>query len=294
MGRRRHRLGLGPARGDRGVLGEGPPAPRRGREPGPGSRSRRDAPGAGGRRARARRSRRARSPRRRRGVPARAGGVRDDPRLRRAGRSGWTTHLERLAGSAERLGLPRGRRSPPSAGSCARRSRPRATPDAVLRLYLTPGREGGGHPTALAMVSTLPPDLEERRARGLRLITVQLGHRARRARRRALAPRRRQVDELRGQHGRRGGGAAPRRRRRRLPRQRPDRPGGPGDQRLVAHAAANLFTPALELGILAGVTRATLLESAAEPRLRGPRGRLSGRATWRAPRRRSRRRRCAR
>ena len=48
-------------------------------------------------------------------------------------------------------------------------------PDAVLRLYITPGREGGGFPTALAMVSTLPVDLDLRRVRGVRLIALPLG-----------------------------------------------------------------------------------------------------------------------
>jgi 4-amino-4-deoxychorismate lyase len=114
----------------------------------------------------------------------------------------------------------------------------------------------------MAMVSTLPPDLEERRARGLKLITVQLG-----------------ID----------------------PRVRADAPwllGGVKSTSYAVNMAAesearrreaddavflasgrvvlegpvtnvwwrrgrDLFTPALELGILAGVTRATLLESAA-------------------------------
>ncbi|MGH3045352.1 MAG: aminotransferase class IV, partial [Gaiellaceae bacterium] len=83
-------------------------------------------------------------------------------------------HLERLEASADRLALPDGE---------AAQFRPlveqalaaAGEPDAVLRLYLTPGREGQGRPTALAMVSTLPPDLEDRRARGMRAITVPLG-----------------------------------------------------------------------------------------------------------------------
>src|SRR5207249_1842627 len=51
------------------------------------------------------------------------------------------------------------------------------TPDAVLRLYLTPGRERSGQPVALALVSSLPEDLEERRAKGIALISL-LGVRA--------------------------------------------------------------------------------------------------------------------
>jgi 4-amino-4-deoxychorismate lyase len=170
-------------------------------------------------------------------------------------------HFRRLAGSAERLGLApvdipafRGLAGEALAASSER--------DAVLRLYLTPGREGGTYPTAIAMVSTLPPDLDERRARGLRMITVQLG-----------------ID----------------------PTVRADAPwllGGVKSTSYAVNMAAesearrreaddaiflasgrivlegpvtnvwwrtgrDLFTPALELGILAGVTRATLLESAA-------------------------------
>ena len=47
----------------------------------------------------------------------------------------------------------------------------------MLRLYLTPGREGTGKPFSLALVSALPDDLEERRARGIALISL-LGVRA--------------------------------------------------------------------------------------------------------------------
>ncbi|MGH3041788.1 MAG: aminotransferase class IV, partial [Gaiellaceae bacterium] len=83
-------------------------------------------------------------------------------------------HLERLDGSAERLGLQQVDRA--AFRGIAREALDAAgEQDAVLRLYVTPGREGGEYPTALAMVSTIPSDLEERRARGLRMITVQLG-----------------------------------------------------------------------------------------------------------------------
>ncbi|HKP17176.1 MAG TPA: aminotransferase class IV [Gaiellaceae bacterium] len=50
-------------------------------------------------------------------------------------------------------------------------------PDAVLRLYLTAGRERAGAPVALALVSALPADLDERRARGITLASL-LGIRA--------------------------------------------------------------------------------------------------------------------
>jgi 4-amino-4-deoxychorismate lyase len=49
--------------------------------------------------------------------------------------------------------------------------------EAVLRLYLTAGRERSGRPVSLALVSSLPDDLEERRARGISLISL-LGVRA--------------------------------------------------------------------------------------------------------------------
>lgn len=83
-------------------------------------------------------------------------------------------HLERMAASAARLGVswPGGfeelvRQALDAAGA----------PDVVLRLYLTPGREGAREPVSLALVSSLPPDLDERRARGIRLISL-LGVRA--------------------------------------------------------------------------------------------------------------------
>jgi 4-amino-4-deoxychorismate lyase len=47
--------------------------------------------------------------------------------------------------------------------------------DAVLRLYVTPGRESRAEPLVLALVAELPTDLEELRARGIRLIPIALG-----------------------------------------------------------------------------------------------------------------------
>jgi 4-amino-4-deoxychorismate lyase len=171
-------------------------------------------------------------------------------------------HLERLAASAERLGLPpvdlvafRGLVREAIGASSEN--------TAVLRLYVTPGREGAGHPTALAMVSTLPPDLEERRARGLHLISIQLG----------LDP------EVRADAPWLLGGvkstsyavnmAAEAEARRRDA----DDAVFLASSRIVLEGpttnvwwrtGAELFTPSLDLGILAGVTRATLLASVAE------------------------------
>ncbi len=170
-------------------------------------------------------------------------------------------HLERLAGSAERLGLPpvdltafRGivREALDASGE----------PEAVLRLYITPGREGGSHPTALAMVSTLPPDLEARRAHGLRLITVQLGIEPGA---RADAPW--LLGGVKSTSYAVNMAAESEARRRDA-----DDAVFLANGRIVLEGPVtnvwwrtgrNLYTPALDLGILAGVTRATLLESAA-------------------------------
>jgi 4-amino-4-deoxychorismate lyase len=83
-------------------------------------------------------------------------------------------HLARMESSAARLGIdwPGGFEELAADALAAA-----GQPDAVLRLYVTPGREGAGRPLALALVSPLPADLEERRARGIRLISL-LGVRA--------------------------------------------------------------------------------------------------------------------
>ena len=75
-------------------------------------------------------------------------------------------HLERLAGSAERIGLPEVNRL--ELEELARQALEAAgEPDAVLRLYWTPT------PTALALVSEIPAHLDELRTRGQRLITLR-------------------------------------------------------------------------------------------------------------------------
>jgi 4-amino-4-deoxychorismate lyase len=171
-------------------------------------------------------------------------------------------HLERLAASAERLGLEpvdlvafRGlvREVVDASGAAA----------AVLRLYLTPGREGGGYPTALAMVSTLPPDLEERRARGIRVITVQLGIEPAV---RAGAPW--LLGGVKSTSYAVNMAAEAEARRRDA-----DDAVFLANGRIVLEGPVTnvwwrvgdkLFTPSLDLGILAGVTRATLLAGAAE------------------------------
>jgi 4-amino-4-deoxychorismate lyase len=81
-------------------------------------------------------------------------------------------HLDRLARSAAQLRLP----EPP------RDTFEQAAFDAIgaggeldasLRFLWTAGREGGGNPAGLVLVSTLPPGLEELRARGLRIAAVE-------------------------------------------------------------------------------------------------------------------------
>ncbi len=83
-------------------------------------------------------------------------------------------HLVRMQASAARLGVE----WPGGFEELADRALAGAgVRDAVLRLYLTPGREGSGRPVSLALVSSLPDDLEARRARGIALISL-LGVRA--------------------------------------------------------------------------------------------------------------------
>jgi len=82
-------------------------------------------------------------------------------------------HLARLAGSAARVEIGRIdtdelRRLAALALEAA------AAPDAMLRLFVTPGRDGAGSPTQVAMVSTLPGGLDELRERGIRLVSIQL------------------------------------------------------------------------------------------------------------------------
>ena len=161
-------------------------------------------------------------------------------------------HLERLRRSASTLGLP----DPDVDGLAAageQAIRDGGEADAVLRFLWTPGREAGGMPTGLALVSTLPPGLEELRARGLRLAVVgwMPGHRLAGSKSTSYAENLAAQDEARRQ--------------------------GCDDALLVAAdgtvleaPTANVWwregdrvlTPSLEQPILAGVTRAALWELA--------------------------------
>jgi 4-amino-4-deoxychorismate lyase len=161
-------------------------------------------------------------------------------------------HLERLARSAAMLGLPApdlpGLADAATAAIAAARE-----PDAILRYFWTSGREGGGAPTGLALVSTLPPGLEELRARGLRLSVAEWtpGHRLATSKSTSYAENLAAQDEAR-RHGN-------------------DDALLVGSDGVVLEApTANvwwreglrLVTPSLAQPILAGVTRAALWELA--------------------------------
>jgi len=162
-------------------------------------------------------------------------------------------HLARMRASAERLAVafPGG-----FEGLAAEALEAAGRRDAVLRLYLTPGREGSGRPLPLAMVSALPDDLEERRSRGISLISL-LGVRA-------------EAPWLLG--GVKSTSYAVN-----MAAEAEARARGADDALFVRdddvvlegpvtnvwwRRGASLFTPAIELGILAGVTRATLVDAA--------------------------------
>ncbi len=170
-------------------------------------------------------------------------------------------HLARLAGSAARIGLP-----PVDVEECEKLARSAlddaGEPEAALRLYWTAGREGSGRPTALALVSSVPPQLEELRAQGIKLIALPLGLQADL---RAFAPWLLGGVKSTSYAVNMAAEAEAKRR-------------GADDAVFLASGdivlegpVTNvwwrlervLYTPALELGILAGVTRATLIAEAA-------------------------------
>ena len=160
-------------------------------------------------------------------------------------------HLDRFAVSAARVGLP-----PPEreafAAAAATVIATAGAPDAVLRLLWTAGREGAHRPLGLALVSTLPLELDELHARGLRLATVPWAPGAL-----AGAKSTSYAENLAARD------AAAR-------RDADDALLVAADGTVLEAPTANvwwrergrLLTPALELPILAGVTRAALLELA--------------------------------
>lgn len=164
------------------------------------------------------------------------------------------THLERLAVSSERIGLPR--IDPAEVRGLAGAALAEAgAPDAVLRLLWTAGREGG-RPLALALVSPVPAWIEEARARGVRAISLR-GARA-------------DASWLLGgvkstSYAINMAAEAEARRRGADDAVFVDSEGvvleGPVTN-VWWRRGSTLLTPALELGILAGVTRAVVLEQA--------------------------------
>lgn len=87
---------------------------------------------------------------------------------------GLTEHLDRLVASASRLGLPSVdpealRRLADEALAAADRV------DASMRFTWTAGREGADEPVVLVAISDLPSDLETTRRRGIRVASLQLG-----------------------------------------------------------------------------------------------------------------------
>jgi 4-amino-4-deoxychorismate lyase len=170
-------------------------------------------------------------------------------------------HLRRLAGSAARIGL-----EDVDARACEELTRTALaeaqTQDAVLRVYWTAGREGEGRPTAIALVSAIPSHLEEMRERGISVITLPLGVDPNV---RALAPWLLGGVKSTSYAVNMAAEAEAKRR-------------GADDALFLASEdivlegpVTNvwwrledvLYTPALELGILAGVTRGTLMTEAA-------------------------------
>lgn len=163
-------------------------------------------------------------------------------------------HLERLATSAERIGLPAVNRLQLEE-LAVQALEAAGAPEAVLRFFWTPGN--GAEPTALALVSALPDHYEALRERGQRLISL----RGVRAEEPWLLPGVKSTSYAVNM-------AAEAEARRR----------GADDAVFVDHDGTVLegpttniwwrrgeilHTPSLELGILAGVTRAAVLELAA-------------------------------
>lgn len=170
-------------------------------------------------------------------------------------------HLDRLAGSAERIGLPPvGREELEKLAETALAAAD--TEECFMRLYWTGGREGLESPTALAMISPLPSGYDELRARGIRLISLQLG----------LDP------EQRSSSPWLLGGVKSTSYAVNMAAEAEAHRRGADDALFLASDATvlegpvtnvwwwadrTLYTPSLELGILAGVTRSQILESAA-------------------------------
>jgi 4-amino-4-deoxychorismate lyase len=163
-------------------------------------------------------------------------------------------HLDRLAASARAIDLPLPGRLEDLA---ARAVAAAGGGDVVLRLICTKGREGDGGPAAFAICTDIPASFEAERARGLRLVllTTATDPLVRAASPWLLAG----VKTISYATN--------------MAAQRTARARGADDAVLVGlggelleaptaslwwRTGLTLFTPSLELGILAGITRATL------------------------------------
>lgn len=170
-------------------------------------------------------------------------------------------HLERLHLSATRMHLPL-----PDMAALERLAhaalQAAAVADCTLRFTVTGGREGEG-PVAMVIIGSLPADLDEMRAAGIAVISLQLG----------TDPRSRRdapwlLDGVKSTSYAVNMAAHEEARRR-----------GAGDAIFVAadgsvlegpttnvwwRHGSTLYTPALDLGILAGVTRAYVLGLASD------------------------------
>jgi 4-amino-4-deoxychorismate lyase len=164
-------------------------------------------------------------------------------------------HLTRLAASAARIGL-----DPPNGAEIERLAalalEHAGARDAVLRLYWTPGSPGGEH-CAIALVGAIPDWIEEARARGQRLVSLLHPRRAVPW----LLPATKSTSyavNIAAEAEARARGAD-------------DALFVDEDGVVLEGPVTNiwwrkgdvLFTPSLEVGILAGETRAALLELAA-------------------------------
>jgi 4-amino-4-deoxychorismate lyase len=169
-------------------------------------------------------------------------------------------HLARLTASAEVLALPQ----PDTAGlaDLARAAIAEAgAPGASLRVVWTAGREGTGQGFGFALVTALPDGLEEMRRRGLRLASLQL----------AIGAQARQASPWLLPGVKSTSYAV------NMAAQREARNRGADDALFLTldgiilecptsnvwfREGDALFTPSLDLGILAGVTRDTLISCA--------------------------------
>jgi branched-subunit amino acid aminotransferase/4-amino-4-deoxychorismate lyase len=167
----------------------------------------------------------------------------------------FAQHLTRLAASAERIGLepPDGPEIERLAALALEHAR---APDAVLRLYWTPGPPAGEH-CAIALVSAIPDWIEEGRERGQGLVSLLQPRRSAPW----LLPATKSTSyavSIAAEAEAKARGAD-------------DAVFVDGDGIVLEGPVTNiwwregdvLLTPSLEVGILAGETRAALLELAA-------------------------------